>query len=345
MTDPFANAYTHQGPGEPPYFRPRIASLLAQLSDQLVERNEAIRLTLLAYLAGEHILLVGEPGSGRADVTRYAAAAVQPLRVVEPELEGNYEPQAYEAPYSVVAFVEHALSANQPTVATMMKRHSAARRVCGAPTLVSVVGSELDALHYAPPRALRDGFLMRVVLEPVSKSGFVRLMMMDEDIPPSIADPLQAEELAVLRERARDMHVPRAVIEHVAELREWTNHNLGGISDGTWRRALALLKMSAATNDQSEVRLVDTWLLRYCLAQDEHDTRALTAWFTQRANQQRENATIDPATFLGELDAHLWISRTTIDAALAPAIYASERTHLELDEAQPVLLAKAQTSS
>lgn len=326
MTDPFANACTHDGAGEPPFFRPRIASLLAQLSDQLVERNEALRLTLLAYLAGEHILLAGDPGSGRAAVARFAAAAILPLRVFEPELEGEYAPQNYEAPYSVVAFVEHALSANQPTVATMMKRHSASRRVCGAPTIVSVVGSELDALHYAPPRALRDGFLLRVALEPVSKEGFVRLMRMDDDIPPSIADPLHAEDLAVLRERARDVHVPLPVIEHIAELREWTQQHLGGISDGTWRRALALLKMAAASNDQAEVRFMDTWLLRYCLATDGEDERALTEWFTKRAYELWDRSTHNPAQFLRELDAHLWISRVTIDDALLPALYASERT-------------------
>lgn len=44
----------------------KIQRIQSQLTQGLVEREQTIKLTLLATLAGEHILLIGPPGTGNA---------------------------------------------------------------------------------------------------------------------------------------------------------------------------------------------------------------------------------------------------------------------------------------
>ncbi len=48
----------------------RIAQLVAHLSTGLVERDVRVRLALLAALAGEHLLLIGPPGTAKSGLAR-----------------------------------------------------------------------------------------------------------------------------------------------------------------------------------------------------------------------------------------------------------------------------------
>ncbi len=48
----------------------KIQRIQSQLTQGLVEREQTIKLTLLAALAGEHILLIGPPGTGKSLVSR-----------------------------------------------------------------------------------------------------------------------------------------------------------------------------------------------------------------------------------------------------------------------------------
>ena len=50
--------------------RARLQALIDQLGEGLLERDAAVRLTLLAALAGEHVLLIGPPGTAKSALAR-----------------------------------------------------------------------------------------------------------------------------------------------------------------------------------------------------------------------------------------------------------------------------------
>lgn len=48
----------------------KLPRLTAYLCADLVERSTAARLALLAALAGEHLLLIGPPGTAKSEIAR-----------------------------------------------------------------------------------------------------------------------------------------------------------------------------------------------------------------------------------------------------------------------------------
>ena len=56
-----------------PLHAPRLRSLLAALARGLLERDAPVRLVLLAALAGEHVLLLGPPGTAKSELASWRA--------------------------------------------------------------------------------------------------------------------------------------------------------------------------------------------------------------------------------------------------------------------------------
>src|SRR4051812_22796519 len=89
-----------------PKLKDRLRGLRDALLHGLVERDGAVRLALVAALAGEHILLIGPPGTAKSEVARRLHLAFDAGNYFERLLTKFTVPEELFGPLSVKALEE-----------------------------------------------------------------------------------------------------------------------------------------------------------------------------------------------------------------------------------------------
>jgi MoxR-like ATPase len=289
-----------------PALKPRLAAMLEALETGLVERRLAVRLALLAALAGEHTLLVGPPGTAKSELARRLHLAFAEARYFErlltrfsvpEELFGPLSIRALEEdryerhtagflPDAAIAFIDEVFKANSAILNALLTLlnerefdNGAGRQPC---PLISVIGATNEVPEDEVGEAFLDRFLVRLPVGPVSEAGFVQLLALPEDnSPPAFAPLAEAERLALVRASA-GVALPAEVAALLAELRGLLSPDSHAVSDRRWVKVLGLLRTAAAAEGRAELVLWDLWLLPWCLAPDVEGQGRLRAWLASR---------------------------------------------------------------
>jgi MoxR-like ATPase len=302
----------------PPDVTARLASLRDRLLVGLVERDVPVRLALLAAVAGEHLLLIGPPGTAKSLVARRLHLAFAGCKYFERLLTRFSVPEELFGPLSIkgleddryerltdaylptasIAFLDEIFKANSAilnallTILNEREFDNGTRRE--RVPLISAVGAsnelpEGDELH-----ALFDRFLLRFHVGPVSRAAFPALLGLEGepliDVPPNLQ--LGAEDLAAIRRAAVTVTVPDDVIALLSDLREWCAAEKIVVSDRRWRKVVKLLQTSALTNGRSSVSIWDCWLLQHCLWTVAEQRAKIFDWYATRAGA---SAAMDPS--------------------------------------------------
>lgn len=269
----------------------RWQALLDALETGLLERGEAVRLALLAALAGEHILLIGPPGTAKSELARRLQGAFQGARYFErlltrfsvpEELFGPLSLKALEhdryerlcegyLPTAGVAFLDEVFKANSAilnTLLTLLNERSfdngRSRMAC---PLVCVVGATNEVPTEEALHAFYDRFLLRVPVEPLTDASFDALL----DLPADAAEFRIPEGLpADLPERLRRARAQVGLGEGARAMlhlmREQARALEITVSDRRWRLAATLLRTLAVLEGRREADALDAWVLPYVVA-------------------------------------------------------------------------------
>ncbi|NVJ05036.1 AAA family ATPase [Myxococcus sp. AM001] len=286
----------------------RLKALRDGLLTGLVERDVPVRLALLAALAGEHLLLIGPPGTAKSLVARRLHQAFHPATYFERLLTRFSVPEELFGPLSIkgleedryerlteaylprasIAFLDEIFKANSAILNALLtllnerKFDNGARRE-PAP-LVCAVGASNELPEEEELGALFDRFLLRCHVGPVSKTGFPALLGLRGDVGAELPQQLRLsdEDLKEVRRSAAAVSVPDDVMVLLADLRDWCTAEGIQVSDRRWRKVVKLLQTSALTNGRDRVSIWDCWLIQHCLWNEPEQRAKVHGWYETR---------------------------------------------------------------
>ncbi len=350
-------------PPAPP--APRLRSLLDALAHGLLEREAPVRLALLAALAGEHVLLIGPPGTAKSALARRLHSAFANIRYFERLLTRFSTPEELFGPLSLkaleddryerltdgflptagIAFLDEVFKANSAILNALLTLLNEREFDNGTQRLrtplISVVAASNevpadDALH-----AFYDRFLVRVPVAPVGDASFAALLAL-ETAPPRIDAPFTPAERQAIAADAAQVALSDSFTGACTALRQWlSSQKQPALSDRRWRQFVALARTAAASEGRAEVDAYDLWLAPYVASAKPDSAPALQQWFEQEllATPPHEAPWLERAVQAFETQLAIEASAPAEDddddaagkLALARAIGLGERD----DDAQP----------
>jgi MoxR-like ATPase len=299
----------------------KLKDLRDVLSRDLIERDTPIRLTLLAALSGEHLLLLGPPGTAKSELARRLKLAFDggnyferlltrfsvPEELFGPLSIKALEEDRYERltsrylPTATVAFIDEVFKANSAilnSLLTLLNEREFDNGVKRDKTPLSCVvgasnelpeGEELDALY--------DRFLLRYQVMPVSsQESFAQLLGLkgNPKPKPDLELRLTVEELQEIQESAELVKLPDDVMVLLQELRHFLSEQQVYVSDRRWRKVVKLLQVAAYTNGNHDVSIWDCWLLQHCLWATPEQRQVIFDWYQSRVGTK---AAFNPEKF------------------------------------------------
>ena len=286
----------------------RVQALLSALDASFVERRDAARLSLLSALAGQHVLLVGPPGTGKSLLARAICACFDGTRYFEYLLSRFTQPDELFGPVSVpalkeedfrrvtlgylpqahVVFLDEVFKAGSAILNSLLTlineriyHHGRHRDVV---PLVALIGASNELPDPGDGLgALLDRFAVRLWVGPSSESdAFLRIATgaLPAFDPPS-SHRLTLDDLASLRSHAAAVDVPQPVRRAMVEVWRRAQDLDLAISDRRWRAAMDLLRTAAAVEGRNAVVPLDLLLLGPVLVSDADQIDAVRSMLAE----------------------------------------------------------------
>jgi MoxR-like ATPase len=261
-----------------------------ELRQTFLERDALIDGALVALVAGQHVLVIGPPGTAksmladevcrRLDGARYFQWLLTRFTTPE-ELFGAVSLKALEnddyrrltthkLPEAHIAFLDEVFKASSAilnTILTLMneRRFHNGRDVAPVP-LITLFAASNELPEDDELLALHDRFLLRFVVDYVEED--FRFLKLLQTRPAQARTTLPLEALVAAREAAAALPVSGEVLRALTDLRRELRTKNVVVSDRRWTQAVGVLRAHAWLNGASAVGEEDVGFLEHVLWRD-----------------------------------------------------------------------------
>ena len=283
----------------------RLTSICEFLEHGLLEREEAARMSLLAALSGEHVLLIGPPGTAKSELARklhyvfshaqYFERLLTKFSVPE-ELFGPLSIKALEQdryqrltdhylPQASIAFIDEIFKANSAILNALLtllnerEFDNGSERV--KTPLVTVVAASNELPNDDSLAALYDRFLLRCDVQPVSAESFEKLLSLTDKQSVVLTDKncLSLSEVEDIQFQAASVSLGDDALDLIKSLRSFLQSQKLYISDRRWRKIIKLLKVAVYTSGADQITQWDCVLLVNCVWDKPDQKLTIIKWF------------------------------------------------------------------
>jgi MoxR-like ATPase len=280
------------GPYPRPVSSPRdlLRTVREELRQLFLERAELIDGALVGLLSGQHVLVIGPPGTAKSMLADEVCRRITGARYFQwlltrfttpEELFGAISLKALEAddyrrltthklPEAHIAFLDEVFKASSSilnTILTLMheRRFHNGREVTPVP-LLTLFGASNELPEDDELLALNDRFLLRFVVDYLGEDfRFLKLLQAQ---PPADRTTMSLAELEVARAEAAAVTVPGEVLRAVADLRRELGRRSVVASDRRWAQSIGVLRAHAWLDDRDTVGDADVAFLEHVLWRD-----------------------------------------------------------------------------
>ncbi|PLT48495.1 putative regulator protein [Paenibacillus pasadenensis] len=282
----------------------KLREAMHHLENRFQEREELIRVLLLAMMSGESLLLVGPPGSAKSQLARAAAALLGTSRSFDYLLTRFTSPDELFGPVSLqqlkqdryirqtrgylpdaeVAFLDEIFKASSAILNSLLTLLNERRFHNGAeaqpvPLLTLIAASNELPEEQEGLAALYDRFLFRYETRYLQQiASFERMFQAPDSPPPALLDPAVLKQV---QERAREARLPEPVLVLLFRLKTLLEEKEYVLSDRRWRRIGRTWQISAAIHGRDEVSVWDTVLTPHLLWDFPEDLEELRGLFAE----------------------------------------------------------------
>ncbi|MDR3246667.1 MAG: AAA family ATPase [Prevotellaceae bacterium] len=286
----------------------KIKDLLEKLNEGVYEKENEIALSLLSAVAGESIFMLGAPGVAKSLIARRLKYAFKDGKSFEYLMSRFSTPDEIFGPVSIkklkeddkyervvenylpaadVVFLDEIWKAGSSIQNALLTVINEKIYRNGDTEIKVPLKALISASNELPTKnegleALWDRFLVRLVVEGVkgtkkfndmiSKSINNDLSEMDDSLK------ISKEEYELWSKEIEQIEVPENVFNVIdvirKKLQEHNNHDNNKdnpiyISDRRWRKIIRLLRTSAFLNDRTAIDLMDCFLIKECIWNEE----------------------------------------------------------------------------